>query len=99
MTTTMTSVDAFMAETLADMRRRLALLDDDGDKRALEDGIALLTDYRLDGMDTAMFERLLATLRAGRSPVGMAVLKPETIGAELARRWEMYVQGGVAAAR
>ena len=96
--TTMTAVEAFMAELLRDMRRRLALLDDDGDKRALEDGIALLTDYRLDGMDEAQFERLLAMLRAGRSPVGLSVLTPQTIGAELTRRWQMFVRGGVAAA-
>jgi hypothetical protein len=83
----MRNVEAFMDEVVTDMRRRLALLDDDGDRRAVEDGIALLTDYRLSGMDETRFEKLLATLRAGRSPVGLSVLKPEMIGADLARRW------------
>lgn len=83
----MRNVEAFMDEVVTDMRCRLALLDDDGDRRAVEDGIALLTDYRLSGMDEPRFEKLLATLSAGRSPVGLSVLKPEMIGADLARRW------------
>ncbi len=84
----MPNVEAFIDEVVADMRRRLSLLGDSGDRRAVEDGIALLTGYRLSGMDEALFERLLATLRSGRSPVRLAVLKPETIAAELARRWQ-----------
>lgn len=83
----MRNVEAFIDDVVADMRRRLALLGDNGDRRAVEDGIALLTDYRLNGMDEARFERLLTTLRSGRSPVRLAVLKPETVAAELARRW------------
>ncbi len=83
----MANVEAFIDDVVADMRRRLALLGDTGDRRAVEDGIALLTDYRLSGMDEALFERLLNTLRSGRSPVRIAVLKPETIASELARRW------------
>jgi len=79
-----------MDEVVADYRRRLALLDDGGDRRAIEDSIALLTDYRLAGMDAGCFERLLGTLRAGRSPVAMRVLKPQTIAGDLARRWEAY---------
>jgi len=88
----MSNVEVFMDEVVTDMRRRLALLDDDGDRRAVEDGIALLTDYRLSGMDESLFEKLLATLGAGRSPVGLSVLKPEMIGAELARRWQTFTQ-------
>jgi hypothetical protein len=80
------------------MRARLTLLADGGDRRAIEDGIALLTDHRLAGMDEPVFERLLATLRAGRSPVGLSVLKPEVIGAELAHRWQSFTQGGAIAA-
>ncbi len=89
-------VDRFMDETARDLRSRLALLGDGGERRAIEDGIALLTDYRLSGMDETLFERLLATLRAGRSPVGLSVLKPEAIAGELARRWNAYT-GGVGA--
>lgn len=97
----MSNVDAFMEEAVRDMRRRLALLRDDGDRRAIEDGIALLTDYRLHDMDETLFEKLLATLRGGRSPVGLSVLKPETIAAELTRRWssfQSFTQGGAIAA-
>lgn len=79
-----------MDEVVADYRRRLALLGDSGDRRAVEDGIALLTDYRLSDMDGERFEKLLSMLRAGRSPVGLAVLRPEAIGEELARRWAAY---------
>jgi hypothetical protein len=95
----MPTVDSFMDEVVTDLRRRLALLGDGGDRRAIEDGIALLTDYRLCGMDAQRFEVLLATLRAGRSPVGLTVLKPEVIGAELARRWQEYGAGAAVAAR
>lgn len=86
----MPTIEHFMDEVVADYRRRLALLADTGDRRAIEDGIALLTDYRLAGMGEAQFEKLLSTLGSGRSPVGLAVLKPQAIGAELMRRWEMY---------
>lgn len=83
-------IERFMDEVVADLRCRVGLLADNGDRRAIEDGIALLTDYRLTGMDEARLEKLLAMLRAGRSPVGLAVLKPERIGEELARRWAIY---------
>ena len=39
----------------------------------------MLTDYRLCSMDASRFEKLLSTLASGRSPVGLAVLKPEAI--------------------
>ena len=39
----MPSVEDFMEEVVAGFRRRLALLRDGGDRRAIEDGIALLT--------------------------------------------------------
>jgi len=83
-------IERFMDEVVADLRCRIALLADNGDRRAIGDGIALLTDHGLTGMDEARIERLLAMLRAGHSPVGLAVLKPERIGAELARRWAIY---------
>ena len=95
----MPNVERFMDEVVTDLRRRLALLGDCGDRRAIEDGIALLTGYRLGGMDEACFEKLLSTLRAGRSPLGLAVLKPQAIAGELTRRWQEYVAGAAVAAR
>jgi len=86
----MTTVDAFLDATVADLRERLALVDDDGDRAALEDGIALLTDYRMDGMDVPAFERLLVTLRSGRSPVALSVLAPQSLAQDLAARWAAY---------
>jgi hypothetical protein len=93
----MPSVQHFTDEVLTDYRRRLALLPDGGDRRAIEDGIALLTDVRLRGIDASRFEVLLSTLASGRSPVGLAVLKPEAIARELARRWRAYT-GAITAA-
>lgn len=95
----MPSIESFMDEVVTDLRRRLALLGDGGDRRAIEDGIALLTRYRLSGTDAQCFETLLSTLHAGRSPAGLAVLKPEIIGAELARRWQEYREGAAVTAR
>jgi len=93
-------VEDFMDEVVAEYRRRLALLGDSGARRAIEDGIALLTGYRLSGMDAAHFEMLLSTLRAGRQPAGLTVLRPEVIGAELTRRWgEWAAQPGGAQPR
>lgn len=86
----MSDIDLFIDRVVRDMRRRLALLGDCGDRRAVEDSISLLTDYRVSGMDEAGFERLLGALGAGRSPVGMSVLKPQAIATELAMRWRSY---------
>ena len=97
MNTSIHSVDSFMDETVSDLKQRLALLDDGGERRAIEDSIALLTDYRLSGMDEPLFERLLVSLRAGRSPVGLSVLKPEAIARELSRRWSAYAMSGLKA--
>jgi hypothetical protein len=91
------SVENFMDEVVTGFRRRLALLPDGGERRAIEDGIALLTRCLAGGMDEARLEMLLSTLRAGRSPAGLAVLKPEAIARELTRRWQEY-QAGVALA-
>jgi len=93
------SVDAFIERVASDFRRRLALLDDDGDRRAIEDAVALLTDYRLGGMDEPAFQRLIATMREGRSPVALTVLKPQAIAAELAREYEQYRQAVPASTR
>ena len=83
----MPDVEQFMDSVVADLRQRLALLDDDGDRRAIEDGIALLTEERRRSLDAPLFEHLLAGLRAGMTPTGSPVLRPEFIGRELSRRW------------
>ena len=95
----MPNVELFMDEVVTGLRRRLALLGDSGDRRAIEDGIALLTRYRLRGMDEARFEMLLSTLRAGRTPDGQRVLKPAMLASELARRWDAFTGGTVHSAR
>lgn len=95
----MPNVERFMDEVVTDLRRRLALLGDCGDRRAIEDGIALLTGYRLRGIDEARFEKLLSTLCAGRTPAGLTVLKPQAIGGELTRRWQEHRAGAAVAAR
>jgi hypothetical protein len=86
----MPAIEDFTDEVVADYRRRLALLGDSGDRRAIEDGIALLSNYRHSDIDNTRFEELLSTLCAGRSPEGLNILKPEAIGRELTRRWETY---------
>ena len=86
----MPDVNAFREVVARDLRRRLALLGDSGERRAIEDGVALLTDARLDGMDASRFEGLLLTLDAGRSPSGLPVLKPRALARELAARWRAY---------
>ena len=89
----MPSVEHFMDEVVTEYRRRLALLPDGGDRRAVEDGIALLIGVRRSGMDASSFETLLSTLESGRSPAGLAVLKPQAIAGDLTRRWQRYMQG------
>ena len=88
-----------MDEVVTGFRRRLALLPDGGDRRAIEDGIALLAHCRRSGMDDVRLEMLLSTLRAGRSPAGLAVLKPEVVGRELSRCWQEYRAGVAPAVR
>ena len=95
----MPRVEHFMDEALTGFRRRLPLLPDGGDRRAIEDGIAMLTRCLAAGMDEARFEMLLSTLRAGRSPAGLAVLKPDVVARELARCWQEYQSGVAVAAR
>ena len=92
-------VGLFMDEVMADLRRRLALLGDSGDRRAIEDGIALLGGCRAGGMDGPHFESLLSMLRAGRAPAGRAVLKPQVIACELTRRWHEYTTGAAVTAQ
>ena len=86
----MPGIEVFMDEVVTGFRRRLALLPDGGDRRAIEDGIALLTSCLRDGMDEARFEMLLSMLRAGRSPAGLAVLKPDVVARERTRCWQEY---------
>ena len=79
-----------MDEVMVDLRRRLALLGNSGDRRAIEDVIALLSGCRSGGMDGPHFESLLSMLRAGRAPAGRTLLKPHAIACELTRRWHEY---------
>ena len=88
-----------MDEVVTGFRRRLALLPDGGDRRAIEDGIALLTSCLREGMDEARFEMLLSMLRAGRSPAGHTMLKPAVIACELTRCWQEYQAAAAVAAR
>ena len=50
-------------------------------------------------MDESAFQRLIATMREGRSPVALTVLKPQAIAAELAREYEQYRQAVPASTR
>lgn len=95
----MSDVGLFMDEVMADLRRRLALLGDCGDRRAIEDGVALLNGCRDSGMDGPRFESLLSMLRAGRAPAGHTVLKPQAIAGELTRRWHEYTAGAAVTAQ
>jgi hypothetical protein len=86
----MPNIEDFMDGVVAEFRGRLALLGDSGDRRAIEDGIALLAAYRRSDMDVARFEMLLSTLRSGRCPDGLSVLRPERLAAELDRLLAAY---------
>ncbi|MHB8376715.1 MAG: hypothetical protein ACYDEB_07135 [Dehalococcoidia bacterium] len=86
-------IDAFLADAVAEYRAQLALLDDDSDRRGVEDAIALLTDYRLCEIDARRFEALLARMMRGRSPVALLASAPQPIAAELAARWQAYRDG------
>jgi hypothetical protein len=94
----MPGVDHFIDEVVTGFRQRLALLPDGGDRRAIEDGIALLTHCLRSGTDEAQLETLLSTLRAGRSPAGLPVLKPEVVAREITRHWQQYRSGVAVAA-
>jgi hypothetical protein len=94
----MGDLERFMDQTVSDLRKRVALLNDGGERRALEDGIALLTDYRLAGIDERRFMQLIATLQAGRSPF-VSVLKPQAVARELAWRWYAYAGGAASTTR
>jgi hypothetical protein len=85
----MPNVDAFLEEAADELRRRLPQVDANA-RRLLEDAIGLLTDYRLSGMDATAFERLLAILSAGRSPVRLAVLAPQALARDLTSLWRAY---------
>lgn len=92
----MTTIERFFDDAVADMRRQLAASGRTGNasRGAIEDRIALLTDYRLAGMDEAQFERLLAMLASGRSPVWLSAIDParaaRELAGDLAQRWGAY---------
>ena len=86
----MPDVDRFLEEAAHELRRRLPHIDDEDARLPIEDAIALLTDYRMSGMDVTAFERLLTMLAAGRSPVGLSVLAPQALARDLAARWNAY---------
>lgn len=88
----MSTVERFFEDAVADMRRQLTGISA-GSRDAIEDRIALLTDYRLAGIDEAQFERLLATLAGGRSPVWLRAIDPRDVAGDLARRWGAYRTG------
>ncbi|MDE3095913.1 MAG: hypothetical protein KGK07_07925 [Chloroflexota bacterium] len=92
-------IDAFLADALAAYRAQLALLDDDGDRGALEDAITLLTDYRLCDIDAHAFLALLARMSQGRSPVALLASRPERMAEDLAARWQAYRDAAGAARR
>ena len=85
----MPDIDSFIEGIARELRSRLSATGRSG-RATMEDRITLLTDYRLGGMDEARFERLLAMMRAGRSPVRMFVEQPQAIAADLTQRWQEY---------
>lgn len=95
----MSRVELFFEDAVSDLRRQLAAAGDAVRRTALEDRIALLTDYRLAGLDEPQFERLLGTLQAGRSPVGLRALAPYEVALDLQQRWHIYCAEGIAQAR
>jgi hypothetical protein len=87
---TVPGVAAFVDEVVADYGRRCVLLPDGGDRRALEDAIALLRRSRRRPLDAAAFERMLDALCAGVAPDGHSLLKPRDAGADLLARWAAW---------
>lgn len=85
----MTLVERFFDETVADLRAASERAGT-GERRRIDDRIALLTDYRLASFEEAQLDRLLAQLRAGRSPVRLFVTQPEAMAADLEQRWTAY---------
>lgn len=85
----MSNVERFFEDAVADMRRQL-VSSGAASREAIEDRIALLTDYRLAGIDEAQFQRLLTMLAAGRSPVWLRAIDPCDLAGDLARRWGAY---------
>ncbi|MBF6598976.1 MAG: hypothetical protein IVW36_00520 [Dehalococcoidia bacterium] len=78
-------VDAFVADLVR------ACAAQPGDPRA-EDALALLTDYRLAGIDERGFDWLLAQMRGGRAPLALLASRAETIAQDLTDRWQAYQQ-------
>lgn len=79
-----------MSAALAGYRARLAQSDDGGERSRTEDAIALLTDYRISGLDAAEFEAVLSRMGNGRAPVALLASSPQAVAADVARRWRRF---------
>ncbi len=95
----MSRVELFFEDAVSDLRRQLASANGALRRAALEDRLALLTDYRLAGIDESQFERLLSSLRTGRSPVSLRAVEPRDIARDLAQQWHTYRAEGALQAR
>jgi hypothetical protein len=82
-------VETFVGAALAEYRARCAG-SGEAERALIEDAIALLTDYRLCGIDAAGFEAMLARMQRGRAPVATLASPPEAVAAELARSWRAH---------
>lgn len=60
-------------------------------RRALDDRIRFLTDYRLWGADASALERVIEALRRGDDGGRLLIETPATFGRDLARRWQAFV--------
>jgi hypothetical protein len=87
----MPNVDSFLDGIARDLQATLPGLHETA-RRSIEERIAMLTDYRLNGMDEAGFARLLATMASGRSPVALQTVQPQVFARELADRWARHTQ-------
>lgn len=95
----MSRVELFFEDAVSDLRRQLASASGTLRRAALEDQLTLLTDYRLAGIDESQFERLLSSLRTGRSPVSLRAVEPHDVARDLAHQWQTYRAEGAVHAR
>ena len=84
------SIDTFIAGAVYHYREQLAATYDTGQRRIIEDAIALLTDYRLSDIDEGAFDALLTRMVGGRSPLAMIASDAPAVGLELRGHWQAY---------